>query len=305
MPGPRAVPRRETLLADLALVLVTAIWGSTFVVNRLVLDSAPPLLFLVVRFSLGAVLLLFLARRRPRTPGLLGDSALIGALLAVGIGLQIVGQLFTSATKTAFVTGLSVPLTPVVGFLATRKLPTRENLAGLALASAGFFFLAWPAGAARVEVGDVLILGTAVAYACIIVLMAEVAGRHDVRWFAAGQIAFAALFIGAGRVFVSPFLGRPGAFFEAEARPIPLTAGFLAAVLWMGLLATVVTFLVQTWAQARMSATHAAILFALEPVFTALFAALVLGERMSRRDLAGAGLVLLGILVSEAPLART
>jgi drug/metabolite transporter (DMT)-like permease len=72
----------------------------------------------------------------------------------------------------------------------------------------------------------------------------------------------------------------------------------------MGLMATVVTFLVQTWAQARMTATHAAIIFALEPVFTALFAALVLGERMAGKDWTGAALVLLGILVSELPSRR-
>ena len=72
----------------------------------------------------------------------------------------------------------------------------------------------------------------------------------------------------------------------------------------MALAATVVTFVVQTWAQARMSATHAAILFALEPVFTALFAAVLLHERMGKRDGWGAALVLLGIVVSEMPSGR-
>src|SRR5438093_969607 len=111
---PGDVPRKEALLADLSLVLVTAIWGSTFIVNRLVLDDAPPLLFLLLRFALGGGILLLLAWRRKRTPRLLVDSAVIGALLGVGIGCQVVGQLFTTASKAAFVTGLSVPLTPLV-----------------------------------------------------------------------------------------------------------------------------------------------------------------------------------------------
>jgi drug/metabolite transporter (DMT)-like permease len=85
----------------------------------------------------------------------------------------------------------------------------------------------------------------------------------------------------------------------AERRPLELTPRVLAAILWMAVVATVVTFLAQTWAQQRMPATHAAILFALEPVFTALFAALFLGERMTGRDWCGAALVLLGIVVSE------
>jgi len=92
------VPRREALLADSALVLVTAIWGSTFVVNELVLKETPPLLFLALRYGVAAAILVVLARGRRRTPGLLRDSALIGVLLAVGIGCQLVGQLFTTAS---------------------------------------------------------------------------------------------------------------------------------------------------------------------------------------------------------------
>jgi len=303
-PAMKAVSRNEALVADFALVLVTAIWGSTFIVNRKVLDTAPPLLFLLLRFGLGAVVLVFLARGRPRTPRLVTDSAVIGALLAVGIGLQLVGQLFTTASKAAFVTGLSVPLTPVVGFLVSRKLPSAQNLAGLVFASAGFAAMCWPSGAVGLNLGDLLILGTAVSYAYLIVYIAEAAGRHDVRWFSAGQILFGFLFVGLARLALTPFLSRPGAFFAAESRPIPRTPEFVVAVLWMGILATVVTFLVQTWAQARMSATHAAILFALEPVFTALFAWVFLSEKMSVREWSGAALVLLGIVISELPASR-
>lgn len=302
--GLHRVPRHEALLADLVLVVVTAIWGSTFIVNRLILESTPPLLFLVLRFGLGGAVLLLIALPRKRTPRLLVDSAIIGVLLAIGIGLQIVGQLFTTASKAAFVTGLSVPLTPVVGLLVTRKAPSRENLSGLVLAAVGFGFLSWPKELGGVNVGDLLVLGTALSYAYLIVYMADASARHDVRWFAAGQILFGAAFVGLARLAVTPFLSRPEAFFRAEARPLPLSGKLLIAVLWMALAATVVTFLAQTWAQGRMSATHAAILFALEPVFTAVFAALWLHERMGARDWTGAALVLLGIVVSEMPSGR-
>jgi drug/metabolite transporter (DMT)-like permease len=136
------------------------------------------------------------------------------------------------------------------------------------------------------------------------VRVAEVSGRHDVRWFAAGQIGFAALGVAAARLAVTPFLGGGSGFLAAEAAPLVAGGGLVAALLWMALAATVLTFLLQTWAQARMSATHAAIVFALEPVFTALFAAVFLGERLTGRDLAGASLVLLGIVVSELPMSR-
>ena len=301
-----AVPttRREALTADSALVFVTAIWGSTFVVNRVMLQTTPPLLFLLMRFGLAAVVLYFLTGSRPKTPGLFRDSAVIGALLAVGIGCQLAGQLYTTASKAAFVTGLSVPLTPVMSYVMTRKLPTAANLAGLLLAVAGFTLLSWPTGASGVNAGDLIILGTAVSYAMLVVCLAEAAGRHDVRWFSFGQIAAGAVSVVLLRVLLIPVLSRGGTFLAAEARPVPWGRPLLFAVLWMALAATVVTFLLQTWAQARMSAPHAAIVFALEPVFTALFAAIFLGERLTRRDWAGAALVLLGILVSELPLSR-
>jgi drug/metabolite transporter (DMT)-like permease len=296
--------RREALRADLAIVGVTAAWGSTFVVNRLVIDAGPPFLFLLIRFALAAAVLALLARGRRLTPRVVRDGAVVGALLSVGIGFQILGQIFTTASKAAFVTGLSVPLTPVAAYLMSRRRPSPENLAGLVVATAGFALLAWPRGELGVNVGDALVLVTAVTYAVIIVFMAESARRHDVRWYSTFQIAFAGLCVGIGRLAMQPFLGLPGAVFAAEARPLPRTWGLLAALLWMALVATVATFVVQTWAQARMSATHAAVLFALEPVWTALFASIVLRERMGGREVGGAALVLAGILVSELPLGR-
>jgi len=206
------------------------------------------------------------------------------------------------------VTGLSVPLTPVAGYLMTRKKPSRENLAGLVIAAAGFAVLTWPKDASTgLNTGDLLILVTAVSYAVLIVIVSETAATHDVRWYSFGQIAFAAAGVGAVRLALAPFVKGSGAFLAAEARPLVLTRTVVLSLLWMALAATVVTFIAQTWAQARMPATHAAILFALEPVYTALFAALFLGERMSHRDWTGAGLVLLGIVVSEIRLtpART
>jgi drug/metabolite transporter (DMT)-like permease len=298
--GPAPVPRREALAADLVLVAVTAIWGSTFIVNRLVIASSPPLLFVLARFALAAVVLWLIARGRPATPHLTRDSAAVGLLLAGGIGFQVVGQLFTTASKAAFVTGLSVPLTPVAGYLMTKKKPSKENLAGLVIAALGFAVLTWPRDAASgLNTGDLLILVTAVSYAVLIVIVSETAATHDVRWYSFGQIVFAAIGVGAVRLALVPFIHGKGAFLAAEARPLVLNRTIVLSVLWMALVATVVTFLAQTWAQARMPAAHAAILFALEPVFTALFAALFLGERMSGRDWSGAGLVLAGILVSE------
>lgn len=300
VPAAVLLPPREALRADLVLVVVTAIWGSTFIVNRIAIDTTPPLVFVILRFALAAAVLYAIARGRPATPHLVRDSAAVGLLLAAGIGFQVVGQLFTTASKAAFVTGLSVPLTPVAGYLLTRKKPSRENLAGLVVAAAGFAVLTWPRDVVSgPNTGDLLILVTAVSYAVLIVIVGETAPSHDVRWFSFGQVVFAAIGVGVVRLGLAPFIHGSGAFLAAEARPFVLDRTVLLCLLWMALVATVATFLAQTWAQARMPATHAAIMYALEPVFTALFAALFLGERMTGRDWAGAALVLAGIVVSE------
>ncbi len=297
--------RREALRADAVLVGVTVIWGSTFVANRLVVTGEmPPLLFLLLRFTLAGVVLFLLARGRPRTPGLWADSLAVGGLTAVGIAFQLAGQVYTTASKAAFITGLSVPLTAPVAYLVTRRRPSSENLAGLAIATAGFGVMAWPREVSGINSGDLLVLVTALAYAYVVVRLSESSGRHDVRRFAAGQIAFAAATTLLLRLAVQPFLGRPESVFRAEARPLVIDPKLVGLLLWMALAATVVTFLLMTWAQARMSATHAAVIYALEPVFAALLAAPILGERLSGRELWGGGLVLAGILVSELPLSR-
>jgi len=159
-------------------------------------------------------------------------------------------------------------------------------------------------GAAGLDPGDLLVFLTALVYAVIFVEMGVASPKHDVRAYSAGQIVFAFAGVLLGRLLLTPFLGRPEPFFAAEARPLDFSLKLLLAILWMGILASVVTSLVQTWAQARMPAVHAAVIFALEPVFTAVFAAVMLGERLSAREAWGGGLVLLGIVVSELRLRR-
>src|SRR5205085_2730199 len=184
---------------------VTAAWGSTFICNRLVIDDGPPLLFLTIRFGFAALVLIVLARKRKRTPHLVRDSLLVGALLSVGIGFQMLGQVYTTASKAAFVTGLSVPLTPVAAYLLARRKPSAENVLGLVIATLGFACLTWPKGELGVNTGDLLVLVTAVVYSGIFVTMSETARHHDARWYSAGQIAFAALFVGVGRLAMTPF----------------------------------------------------------------------------------------------------
>ena len=156
---------RESLKPDLVLIGVTLIWGTSFVVVRRTLDDAPPLQMLFLRFLLAAVLALLFAARRPKSRAALADGLVLGGLLALGMSLQVVGQADTTASKAAFLTGLAVVLTPFVALFRTRKLPTAGNGAGIALASAGFFLLTWPAAGGPVNRGDLFVGAGGVVFA--------------------------------------------------------------------------------------------------------------------------------------------
>jgi len=294
----RREPASMRLRADAALVLVTVVWGSSFVVVKNVVQDAPPLAFVFFRFLLATLVCLLIAVRRPRTPGLLRDGAVIGALLAAGMVFQVLGQIETSASKAAFLTGVSVVLTPFAAFARTRNLPSLENGIGITLAAAGFVLLTLPQGGGPINRGDVLVFGCGVVFAFYIVEMAQRAGAHDPSWLTVIQLAVVTVAAG----ILSAIFRAAGA--AVELRPIVWDGTFLVSVLYLGTIGTVGTFLTQTWAQRHMSATHAAIIFALEPVWAALLAAWFLGERLGAGGLWGGALVLAGIVISELNLPR-
>jgi drug/metabolite transporter (DMT)-like permease len=292
-------PVSMRLRADLALLLVTVVWGSSFVVVKNVVRDAPPLAFVFFRFLLATLVCFLLALRRPRTPGLLRDGAIIGSLLAGGMVFQVLGQVQTSASKAAFLTGLSVVLVPFAAYSRTRSLPSLENTIGITLAAAGFVLLTFPREAEPFNRGDLLVFFCGVVFAFYIVELAVRAGAHDASWLTVVQLAVVTVVAG---VLSSIFRAAGSA---VELRPIVWGGTFLAGILYLGTIGTVGTFFTQTWAQRHMSATHAAIVFALEPVWAALLAAWLLNERLGVSGLWGGALVLAGIVVSEVRLRPT
>lgn len=291
-------------MPDLVLAGVTLVWGSSFVVVRHALDTAPPLALLFFRFLVATLLassaLLF--RSGPR--GAWRDGLVLGGILGLGMSLQVAGQAETTASKAGFLTGLAVVLTPFVAVARTKKLPSLENGVGILLASAGFFLLTFPASGGPVSRGDLFVAAGGVVFAFYGVELAERGGRHDTFWLTAIQLAVTAAMAGVLSLLLRlPALSAlPAA--ALEARPIPWRGSFPASAVYLGAVCTFLAFLGWTWSQGRMSAVHGAILLALEPVFAALFAGWFLGERLGRRGFAGAAFVLAGILVSEVPWRR-
>jgi len=298
---------KANLGADGAILLTTLIWGSTFAVSRGMLDYWPPLSYLAVRMPLAALLFaalfprqLFRAKRDAWRAG-----ATLGLLVGLGFIGQTVGLLWTTPAKSAFITGLTTPLVPVVAYALWRARPSRENFAGIVLASIGGALILAPTGAsAGINTGDLITLGTTILFAAHITLMGLYARRFDVRQLSALQITVAVavmlttwLLLRAWSAFAD---GLP-AGLAREAEPLLWNAAIVTQLVYMALVATVVTFLLWTWGQARMPATHAAVIFSLEPVFATLFAILLRGsaEWSGGRSTLGACLVVAGVIISE------
>ena len=274
---------------DGSLIAVALVWGATFVLVKQALADVSTLLFLTLRFSVAAVLLALIFRNEFRAPNAwvsLLRGAFAGIFLFVAYVLQTAGLKFTSASKAGFITGLYVPLVPILGGLIDRKLPQISELAGVAMACVGMFLLTVQTNILDIGRGDLLVAGCAVAYTIQMVILGRFAPVSNLGVLTVSQIATGAL-IGAAT------------FWWVEPVRIAWSASVWIALAVTSLLATALAFTIQTWAQRWTSPTRTALIFALEPVFAWVTSYLVAGEVLSRRAAVGAALILGGVLTVE------
>jgi drug/metabolite transporter (DMT)-like permease len=287
------VTRARRLQADLALLAVCAIWGATFVVVQNALADASPLVFLSLRFGIASVLLwlLFGRRRAARAPRAARAGLLLGVFLCAGYIFQTVGLLYTTPTKSAFITSLASVLVPLLLVVVFRRHPGGWALAGLGVAVVGCYFLTMPSGTFSISRGDAITFLCAVSFAAHIVATGRYAPNFRFETLAMYQVT-AALALTALSVPLAAATGF-------EAARLAMTGRLLVALVMTAALATVVAFTVQTWAQQFTPPAHTALIFTTEPVFAALTSYLAIGEHLSGRGWLGAGLILSGVLLSE------
>lgn len=297
------VPASRRLVAELLLVGVAALWGWTFVLVKEGLQEVPTFTFLFYRFALalGLLLLLFGRKLHKNTadPPLRtwARGALIGLSLFVGYGFQTWGLLYTTATNSGFITGLSVVLVPLLGALLFRER-TRGAVwvgAGLSALGLGLIVFGGPLPAAPgflgFNVGDGLTLLCAISFALQILLISRYTRPENYVPILIAQIGVVALLSGAGMLLF-------------EGLTLPRSAAAWKSIAITGLFATALAFWVQTRFQPLSTAGHTAILFSSEPVFAALFGYWLLGERLVSGQWLGAALILLAMLVSQRSSGR-
>ena len=279
-------------MATAALILVTAVWGITFVQVKDAVELYPLLAFLAIRYLIATAALAPIALRRLGgfgRDGLVAGSVL-GVLIALGIGLQTAGLERTTVTSTGFITGLYVLFTPLLGLVLFRTPIPRSLWAGVALALLGLALLSGvPQGSGR---GDLLVLISAFVQAFHIVMVERYANRFDVFALTFMQVAAAAVAFGAVSL----------AFEELT---VPRGWTVWSALIVTGLFAVAFAYVVQVWAQRRVSATRIAIVFSLETVFAGLFGYLLAGDRLGALGFAGCAAIFAGIVVAEPAAAST
>jgi drug/metabolite transporter (DMT)-like permease len=282
------------LRAELALAFCTLLWGSTFVVVKNSLDHASVFAFLALRFTLAG---LCMAAFRPRVFRALQREEIfagirLGFFMFCGYAFQTAGLKYTSPSNSGFITGSSVVLVPLILGVFWGKRVTVYIYLGTLAAAAGLYFLTVPVtGVAHLNRGDVLTFFAAMSYAVHIILVGEYAREHSAAALSVLQVLSCAA------------LAWLTGFGAAAIRWQPMWVK-ASAELWVGIavcaiFATAMAFSLQLWAQQYTTPSHAAILFTLEPVFAVITSYFVLGERLGLRSIAGAGMVLAGILAAE------
>jgi len=291
----RTSPRvSQTLKADLLLIFCTMMWGGTFVVVKDALADASVFVFLGLRFLVATALLAAIYGRQLRGMSRQGirAGALTGLLMFSGFALQTMGLRLTTPSKAAFITTFSVALVPIFLALFGRRRIGVWIWAGTALAMAGLYLLTIPAtGLGELNRGDLLVLGCAFVFAVHVIAVGHYTKRYSAGGLSLLQVATSA----AGTLLLLPLL----AVTRIEPARVAWTPRLILAVIVTAVFATALAFSAQTWAQQYTTASHAVLIFTLEPVFAALTSYLFVGERLGVRALAGAALILFGVVTAE------
>jgi drug/metabolite transporter (DMT)-like permease len=273
-------------VALVALIAVTVVWGVTFVQVKDAVEVYPLFAFLAVRYAIAAGALGVVAAPRVRAlgrPGLLAGSVL-GVLLGLGTGLQTAGLERTTVSSTGFITGLYVVLTPLFGLVLFRTRVGLQVWLGVVLSVAGLAMLSGVHVGSTA--GDLLVLASTSAQALQIVMVERYANRYDAIALTFVEMATCCL----GFLVIAVALGDLS---------VPHGWTVWGALLVTGVFASALAYLIQIWAQRRLSAARIALVFALETVFAGIFGYWLSDDRLGWLGWGGCAAILGGIVLAE------
>ncbi|NMG20357.1 DMT family transporter [Brasilonema bromeliae] len=275
-------PNTLHALGIAVLLVVTLIWGTSYPLLKGAVSSLSPAAIFATRFAVAA--LPFTPYLRFLNLPLLRDGIFLGLVIFSTLTLQTVGLETTSANRAAFIASFNVILVPLLGQLLGRQVFLKTFLtAGIAIIGVGV--MCWESG--QIVIGDLLMLGNAFLYSIYILMLESITSRHPILPLTAIQLWVITI--------VSLFWGASDLVRQHEA-----IATNFGVLLYLGLVDTAATIVLQAVAQRWVNAYETALMYTLEPIFAAVFSFLLLGEKLGVRGLIGAILVLVAMVFGQS-----
>jgi drug/metabolite transporter (DMT)-like permease len=263
------------------------IWGSTFFLTKIVLESASPFVYIAIRFTIATILFgaMFFRRLRSISRDAIIKGTVLGIMLFVGFVLQAVGLKYTTASKSAFITGLLVVFTPIVQLLVEHRLPKLGNMLGVILVAIGLYWMTSPQGSS-LNIGDGLTFICAVLFAVYIVYLDIYGKEHDPVHLSFLQFLSTMVL----SILCLPIMEQP--YFR-------FSMNFTWVLLYLAIFPTIIALYVQAKYQRDTTPTRSAVIYSLEPPIAVAFAVLFGQERLSWVAMIGGALILSGLILSE------
>ena len=275
--------------AQIGLFFVSTIWGFTFFLIKDALHDALPFSFAALRFGLATILTLFIINKniiKINKQEVIG-GLICGFFLFLGYAFQNFGLMHTTATKSAFITSVSVLIVPLLLVAMDIQIVNIRIWFAVLLATLGLYLLILPKGG-NINIGDVITFGCAISFALHIIAQDNYLKKKiRILPFFCIQLVFVTLIS-----FVHAHI------FEPES--IIWSNRLIKAIIITGVLATFISFLLMIWAQTMLNPSETAIIFAMEPVAAALFAIVFAGEILGFWGWIGGGLVCLAVFYGES-----
>jgi len=270
-----------------ALLFVTVVWGATFPILKRATASLSGVEISALRFLIAAACMAPWVLKVPRHTW--RDGAVMGGLVLASYVGQAYGLEFISSNRSAFLTSLNVLMVPLLGW-AWGARPDRRVFLAAALACLGMGLMSYDGGA-HLMADSTTVLG-ALAYAAYVLLLSGRSRLHVPIQLAAAQMFCMAL-------MGSVWMLASGGWDRLQSLPQRLDAELVGGLLYLGVVASAAMFFLQAVAQRHVSANQSAVIYAMEPVFAALFAWAWLAETMTLRATVGAVIVVMAVVLGE------
>jgi len=277
----------KQVTADLMMLVVTICWGSSYLFTKIGLDSLGVYNLIFLRFGIAFILaaLIFHKRILKADFKTIKYSFMLGSILFFAFVFLNTGIQSTSVSNTGFLVSLSVVFVPIISAFFLKQKVEKRLIIGVFFALVGIGLLTLNSQL-QLSLGDILCIICALFYSVHIIVTGKVTKNVDSISLGVWQLGFCGAW---GLLFTLLF----------ETPQLPQNTNVWSSILALSILCSALGFIVQTIAQQYTTATHAGLIFSLEPIFAAGFAFVFIGETLSIRGYIGASIVLLGILIAE------